>query len=64
VFQRMVRQVEQREQQLKMQVAELKIEIDEVKKANQVAEITESEYFQQLRQKANTLRAERSLPAE
>lgn len=64
VFQRMVRQVEQREQRLKMQVAELKIEIDEVKKAHQVAEITETDYFQQLRQKANTLRAERSQPAE
>lgn len=59
VFQRMVREVDLREQRLKMQVAELKIEIDEAKKAHQVAEITETEYFQQLRQKASSLRAER-----
>jgi CRP-like cAMP-binding protein len=59
VFQRMERQVYQREQTLRQQVAELRIEIDEVKKANQVAEITETEYFQQLQQKAKILRSER-----
>jgi CRP-like cAMP-binding protein len=59
VFQRMVQQVYSREQNLKRQVAELRIEIDEVKKANQVAEITETDYFQQLQQKARRLRAER-----
>jgi CRP/FNR family cyclic AMP-dependent transcriptional regulator len=64
VFQRMVREVDLREQRLRMQVAELKIEIDEVKKAHQVAEITETEYFQQLRQKASSLRAERFSPSE
>lgn len=63
VFQRMVREVDLREQRLRMQVAELKIEIDEAKKAHQVAEITETEYFQQLRQKASSLRAGRSSPA-
>jgi CRP-like cAMP-binding protein len=64
VFQRMVREVYSREQRLKQQVAELRIEIDEVKKARQVAEITETEYFQQLKKKANQLRAGRSDPAE
>jgi CRP-like cAMP-binding protein len=63
MFQRMVREVSLREQRLKAQVAELRIEIDEVKKATQVAEITETEYFQQLRQKASSLRAGRSDPA-
>ena len=59
VFQRMMRQVYTREQNLKRQVAELRIEIDEVKKNSQVAEITESEYFQQLRKKARRLREAR-----
>lgn len=61
VFQRMVRQVYSREQSLKQQVAELRIEIDQVKQAHQVAEITETEYFQQLQQKAHRLRAARRL---
>jgi CRP-like cAMP-binding protein len=56
VFQRMVREVYAREENLKRQVAELRIEIDEVKKAQQVAEITDTDYFQQLQQKANRLR--------
>jgi len=37
---------------LKRQVAELRIEIDEAKKTQQVAEIIDTDYFQQLRQKA------------
>ncbi len=49
--------VEARERKLHEQIAQLRIEIDEVKKARQVAEITETEYFQQLRQKARSLRA-------
>jgi DNA repair ATPase RecN len=52
VFQRMVREVFAREENLKRQVAELRIEIDEAKKAQQVAEITDTDYFQQLQQKA------------
>ncbi len=56
VFQRMVREVYAREQNLIRQVAELRIEIDEVKKAQQVAEITETDYFQRLRQKASDMR--------
>ena len=59
VFQRMVREVDTREKRLKQQVAELRIEIDEVKKARQVADITETEYFKELRKKAQQLRAER-----
>lgn len=56
VFQRMVREVFAREQSLKRQVAELRIEIDEAKKAQQVAEITETDYFYQLQQKASRFR--------
>jgi CRP/FNR family cyclic AMP-dependent transcriptional regulator len=57
VFQRMVGEVYNREQRLKKEVAELRIEIDEVKKARQVAEITETQYFQDLKSKAQELRA-------
>jgi CRP/FNR family transcriptional regulator, cyclic AMP receptor protein len=52
VFQRMVREVYAREESLKRQVAELRIEIDEAKKSQQVAEIIDTDYFQQLQQKA------------
>jgi methyl-accepting chemotaxis protein len=56
VFQRMAREVYAREQRLKQQVQQLRIEIDEVKKARQVAEITETEYFQYLREHAARMR--------
>jgi DNA-binding response OmpR family regulator len=56
VFQNMARQVYTREQILRQQVQELRIEIDEVKKLRQVAEITETEYFRDLAAKAERLR--------
>lgn len=49
-------QVRQRETVLRQQIHELQIEIDEVKKSQQVAEITETEYFRELTQKARRLR--------
>ncbi len=57
VFQNMARQVYEREARLKQQVQELWIEIDEAKKAHQVAEITETDYFRELCDKAQRLRA-------
>jgi len=59
VFDLMVSKVREREESLKRQVQELRIEIDEVKKARQVAEITETEYFQDLKARAHTLRRSR-----
>jgi CheY-like chemotaxis protein len=56
VFQEMARQVYAREQQLQRQVQQLRIEIDQERRAREVAEITESEYFQQLLGKADELR--------
>ncbi|HEX6554913.1 MAG TPA: response regulator [Ktedonobacteraceae bacterium] len=56
VFQEMARQVYAREQQLQRQVQQLRIEIDHAKKAREVAEITESDYFQRLLGKADELR--------
>jgi HAMP domain-containing protein len=56
VFQRMAREVYAREQRLKQQVQELQIEIDQAKKERQVAEITETEYFQDLQKRAKSFR--------
>ena len=56
VFQRMAREVQAREERLRQQVQELRIEIDEARQVRQVAEITESEYFQRLRGQASELR--------
>lgn len=46
----------EREAQLKKQIEALQIQIDESRTAKQVAEITETDYFQALRQKADRLR--------
>jgi CheY-like chemotaxis protein len=56
-FQRMGAEVQAREQRLEQQVQQLRIEIDETRKLKDVSEITESDYFQQLRSKVHTLRA-------
>lgn len=56
VFQRMALQVQAREQKLKQQIRELKIEIDQSKQERQVAEITGSDYFKSLRAQAEDLR--------
>ena len=56
VFQQMVRQVYTRENLLKAQVRELKIELDEVRQKKQVEEITSTDYFKDLRKKLDQLR--------
>src|SRR5205085_5285266 len=56
VFQEMARQVYAREQQLLQQMQQLRIEINQERRAREVADITESEYFQQLLGKADELR--------
>jgi len=57
VFQRMASEVVAREQRLQQEVQQLRIQIDEVQKKRQVAEITESEFFQDIQEKADELRA-------
>jgi DNA-binding response OmpR family regulator len=57
VFQRMAREVVLREQRLKQQVQALRIEIDTAREATQVAEITETDYFRSLQERAQDLRA-------
>jgi DNA-binding response OmpR family regulator len=56
VFERMAREVAAREEQLKQQIQVLRIEIDQAKKARQVSEITDTEYFQDLQKRAKALR--------
>ena len=55
-FGRMAQQVIQREENLRREVAALTIQIDAAKQARQVAEITETDYFQHLKTKAKELR--------
>lgn len=56
--------VEAREAELQAQIAQLKIEVDEAKRARQVAEVTETEFFTQLQKQAQGLRSRRSGKAE
>jgi GAF domain-containing protein len=49
-------QVLERERRLKEQIKRLRIEIDQAKRERQVAEITGTEYFQQLREKSQRMR--------
>ena len=56
VFQRMAREVFERERRLKAQVQQLRIEIDEARAAEKVAEITDTDYFRDLQKKASKLR--------
>jgi hypothetical protein len=51
-----LREAKEREQRLQRQIQELRIELDEARQDKQVAEITESDYFQQLRGEAEDLR--------
>jgi CheY-like chemotaxis protein len=60
VFVRMAGEVAAREAKLRQEIHTLRIEIDEAQKARQVSEITETEYFQTLQQKARALRERRS----
>lgn len=52
----MAQQVYSREQKLKQQVRDLRIEIDETKRTKQVKEIVETDFFQDLTAKAQVLR--------
>jgi adenylate cyclase len=56
LYERTVREAHEREQQLRRQVEELRIEVDRVRQSRQVAAITGTDYFQTLRQQASDLR--------
>ena len=55
-FTSMAREVQAREERLREEVRELRIEIDHVREARQVAEITETDFFRDLRSRADGLR--------
>ena len=59
VFQRMAREVYARTQKLKEQVQTLKIEIDEIKRQQDVAKIIETDFFQDIQAKADKVRQQR-----
>jgi two-component system cell cycle response regulator len=56
VFRRMAKEVQTREQRLREQVEQLRIEIDDARAARQVVEITETDYFRDLETKVDELR--------
>ena len=64
VYQRQIEEAKAREEKLKQQLSDLRIEVDEVKRARQVAEITETDYFQQLQKRAKHLRSKSSPPVD
>jgi two-component system, cell cycle response regulator len=55
-FQRMAEEVRAREDRLRAEVRELRIEIDTVRQARKVSEITETDFFRDLRERAPHLR--------
>jgi GAF domain-containing protein len=55
---------EARERELQAQIAQLKIEVDEARRARQVAEVTETEFFAQLQKQARELRNKREGKSE
>jgi transcriptional regulator with GAF, ATPase, and Fis domain len=57
--QQQVQEAKAREEKLQQQLQELRLEVDAAKRSRQVVEITETEYFQQLQQRAGHLRRNR-----
>jgi CRP-like cAMP-binding protein len=55
-FARMAAQVREREDALRREIAQLKIEIDEAKKKRQVDEIADSDFFKDIKSRARDLR--------
>lgn len=56
VFEKMAKEIQAREMELKRQVVALKIQIDQKKRESQVSEIVDSDFFQGLREKARVMR--------
>jgi CRP-like cAMP-binding protein len=55
-FFQMISDVKEREETLRREVQQLRIEIDEAKRHAEVADITSSDYFRELREKVQTIR--------
>jgi hypothetical protein len=59
IFAQMAEQVRARERQLRQQVTQLKIQIDEARKFQMVQEVVETDYFRDLQQRAREMRRQR-----
>ena len=59
VFQKMATEVYTRTDQLKQQLKKLTIEIDEIRRKEQVSEVVESEFFSDLQERAKAIRQRR-----
>jgi CRP-like cAMP-binding protein len=57
-FVRMASRVREREEKLQQEVAQLRIEIDETRRRQEVSQITESDYYINLKEKLKALREE------
>lgn len=57
-FLQMAKSVQEREEELKRQVVELQVQIDEEQRVTQVRSITRSDFFANLKQQAKKMRAE------
>ena len=57
LYEKALREAQEREERLRQQVRELRIELDEARQKEKVAEITGSEYYQRLRSRADVLRS-------
>lgn len=64
VFRSMTNKVEKREEQLKTRVAELEISLDMKKRDAQVAEIVDTDFFQDLQSKAKEMRSRKGRRSE
>lgn len=60
VFNEMAEKVYKRQEKLKQEVAQLRIEIDQAKREKQVSEIVDSEFFQDLKTKSKAMRKQHS----
>ncbi|MFN2225521.1 MAG: Crp/Fnr family transcriptional regulator [Anaerolineae bacterium] len=58
-FARMATHVREREEELRQEIAQLKIEIDHTKRQQQVEEIVDTDFFQDIKSKARDLRRKR-----
>lgn len=56
VFDQMARQVRAREERMQREIKQLSVQIDETKRRQQVAEITETDYFRDLQRRAKEMR--------
>ncbi len=64
VIQRMAKEIRDREQKLRQQIESLRIQIDTEKQAQQVNEITDSDFFHNLQKRAGTIRKRADISKE